>query len=195
MSLYVVAANQELLWKVISKNPYIENYFSQQNPDQKVIWFKNIISNFYHKYKDTKLSVTDLNSVNKETISFMIQNVREQMNPPINTPNNQQDYQPVNSYAISTPPIVKNNRQDIYANEFEQRQKEYERMNKRTVPEDINFTEKTEDTAIENMDTLIQQQLKQREYDMNNIPPPANMVSSTNTTPKLNNDNIVNNNK
>lgn len=180
MSLYVVSANQELLWNVISKNSYIQTFFSQYNPDTKVDWFKSIVSKFYDQYRNQKLTVNELNRVNKETISYMIQNIREQTttqsNPtsPINdTPN----VQAVNSYAINTPPVVTNNRQEIYANQFEQRQNEYAAMNKRNVPDDVNFAEKNDDGVIENMDTLVQQQLKQREYDMNNIPPPINMGS------------------
>ena len=147
MSLYVVSANQELLWNVISKNSYIQTFFSQYNPDTKVDWFKSIVSKFYDQYRNQKLTVNELNRVNKETISYMIQNIREQTttqsNPtsPINdTPN----VQAVNSYAINTPPVVTNNRQEIYANQFEQRQNEYAAMNKRNVPDDVNFAEKND---------------------------------------------------
>ena len=178
MSLYVVSANQELLWNVISKNSYIQTFFSQYNHDTKVDWFKSIVSKFYDQYRNQKLTVNELNRVNKETISYMIQNIREQTNStsnptsPINATN---AVQPVNSYSINTPPVVTNNRQEIYANQFEERQNEYAAMNKRNVPDDVNFAEKNDDRVIENMDTLVQQQLKQREYDMNNIPPPVNM--------------------
>lgn len=191
MSLYVVSTNQELLWNVISKNSYIQTFFSQYNPDRKIEWFKTIISNIYEKYKNRNLTVTELNSINKETISYMIQNVREQTNSisaPTSPNNNNPDIQSVNSYTINTPPIIKNNQQDIYANQFEQRQKEYELMNKRKIPDSVDFTEKLDDDGvIENMDTLVQQQLKQREYDMNNIPPPANIVSQQNQTNISNN--------
>ena len=176
MSLYVVSENQELLWNVISKNSYIQTFFSKYNPDTKVNWFKTIVSKFYDQYRNQKLTVNYLNRVNKETISYMIQNIREQTNTssnptsPINYTN---AVQPVNSYAINTPPIVTNNRQELYANQFEQRQSEYAAMTKRNIPDDVNFTENNDDGVIENMDTLVQQQLKQREYDMNNIPPPT----------------------
>ena len=178
MSLYVVSENQELLWNVISKNSYIQTFFSKYNPDTKVNWFKTIVSKFYDQYRNQKLTVNDLNRVNKETISYMIQNIREQTNTssnPTSPINDTNAVQPVNSYAINTPPIVTNNRQELYANQFEQRQSEYAAMTKRNIPDDVNFTENNDDGVIENMDTLVQQQLKQREYDMNNIPPPVNM--------------------
>lgn len=189
MSLYVVSENQELLWNVISKNSYIQTFFSQYNPDTKVDWFKSIVSKFYDQYRNQKLTVNDLNRVNKETISYMIQNIREQTNTqsnPTSPVNDTNMIQPVNSYTINTPPIVTNNRQELYANQFEQRQSEYAAMTKRNIPDDVNFAEKNDDGVIENMDTLIQQQLKQREYDMNNIPPPTS--SQTNTPTILSNE-------
>ena len=192
MSLYVVSANQELLWNVISKNSYIQTFFSRYNPDTKVDWFKTIVSKFYDQYRNQKLTVNDLNRVNKETISYMIQNIREQTNStskPTSPINDGPTVQPVNSYSINTPPIVTNNQQEIYANKFEQRQNEYTAMNKRSVPDDVDFAEKNDDGVIENMDILVQQQLKQREYDMNNIPPPINMGSHTKQPNILSNEN------
>lgn len=196
MSLYVVSENQELLWNVISKNSYIQTFFSKYNPDTKVNWFKTIVSKFYDQYRSQQLTVNDLNRVNKETISYMIQNIREQTNTssnPTSPINDTNAVQPVNSYAINTPPIVTNNRQELYANQFEQRQSEYAAMTKRNIPDDVNFTENNDDGVIENMDTLVQQQLKQREYDMNNIPPPTSsqikpLISPSNEggRPKLN---------
>jgi len=186
MSLYVVSENQELLWNVISKNSYIQTFFSKYNPDTKVDWFKSIVSKFYDQYRNQKLTVNDLNRVNKETISYMIQNIREQINTqsnPTSPVNDTNMVQPVNSYTINTPPIVSNNRQELYANQFEQRQNEYAAMTKRNIPDDVNFAEKNDDGVIENMDTLIQQQLKQREYDMNNIPPPMSSQTNTSTIP------------
>jgi len=182
MSLYVVSANQELLWNVISKNSYIQTFFSRYNPDTKVEWFKKIVSKFYDQYRTQQLTVNDLNRVNKETILYMIQKIREQTNStsnPTSPINDTPNVQAVNSYSINTPPIVTNNQQEIYANQFEQRQNEYTAMNKRSVPDDVDFAEKNDDGVLENMDILVQQQLKQREYDMNNIPPPINMGSQT----------------
>jgi hypothetical protein len=107
MSLYVVSANQELLWNVISKNSYIQTFFSRYNPDTKVEWFKQIVSKFYDQYRTQQLTVNDLNRVNKETISYMIQNIREQTNStsnPTSPINDAPNVQAVNSYSINTPP-------------------------------------------------------------------------------------------
>jgi len=177
MSLYVLPENQELLWNVISKNIYIRDFFAPYNAEKKNEWFKMIIRTFYDKYKNRHLTVNDLNNVNKETISYMIQNVREQMNQPVaktSSPDNKTpSYQPVNSYSITTPPIVADTRQEVYAKEFEQRQIEYENLKKKTVPENVDFTEKAEDGVIQNMDELIKIQMEQRAYERSLIPPPT----------------------
>ena len=182
MSLYVLPENQELLWNVISKNIYIQDFFAPYNPEKKNEWFKSIIRNFYERYKMQKLTVADLNTVNKETITYMIQNVREQIGQPVaktTTPTQASpSYQPANSYAIPTPPIVPDTRQDIYAKEFEQRQQEYANLNKKVAPANVNFTEKADDGVIQNMDELVKQQMQQRAYEMSLIPPPpVNKVS------------------
>jgi len=187
MSLYVVPENQELLWNVISKNAYIQDFFAPYNPEKKNEWFKAIIRTFYERYKLQKLTVADLNAVNKETITYMIQNVREQISQPVAkttaptqaTPS----YQPANSYAIPTPPIVPDTRQDIYAKEFEQRQQEYANLNKKVAPANVNFTEKADDGVIQNMDELVKQQMQQRAYEMSMIPPPVNKVSQLASVP------------
>ena len=197
MSLYVLPENQELLWNVISKNIYIQDFFAPYNPEKKNEWFKAIIRSFYERYKLQKLTVADLNTVNKETISYMIQNVREQINQPVAkttaptqaTPS----YQPANSYSIPTPPIVPDTRQDIYAKEFEQRQQEYANLNKKVVPANVNFTEKADDGVIQNMDELVKQQMQQRAYEMSMIPPPINKVSQPATQPSPVNTFVQNN--
>ena len=180
MSLYVVPDNQELLWNVISKNIYIQDFFAPYNPDKKIEWFKTIIRTFYEKYKMQKLTVADLNTINKETISYMIQKIRLQINEQVakTTPPSQTtpSYDPVNSYTIATPPIVPDPRQDIYAKQFEQRQQEYANLNKKHVPADVDFTEKMDDGVLQNMDELVKQQMQQRAYEMSMIPAPTNIA-------------------
>lgn len=182
MSLYVVQENQELLWNVISKNIYIRDYFAPYNSEKKNEWFKTIIRMFYEKYKTQNLTVADLNNVNKETISYMIHNVREQINQSVaktSAPTQSvPSYQPANSYGIHTPPIVPDTRQEIYAKEFEQRQLEYANLNKKPSPDKVDFAEKIEDGVIQNMDELVKLQMQQRAYEMTMIPPPINQTAT-----------------
>jgi hypothetical protein len=48
-------------------------------------------------------------------------------------------------------------------------------MNKRNEPDHVDFSEKVDDGVMLNMEDLIKQQMQQREYDMNNIPPPTTL--------------------
>lgn len=180
MALYVVKENQELLWNVINKNKSINEYF-QYNIEKKVDWFKDIIRIFYEKNKLQNISVQDLNKINKETITYMISTIK---NHPTQNQQIETSVKPIDQYQqvgsmISTPPIVPDTRQEIYAQQYEQRQEEYQKMTKRTVPENVDFAEKIEDGVINNMDELVKQQMKQREYELQNIPPPTKPVTDT----------------
>ena len=192
MALYVVPENQELLWNVIGKNKQIQQHFNGYNPDTKVEWFKNIIRTFYEKYKTENIKVNDLNKINKETITYMLGNIREQNNTPVNEPVIN-PYQPSNS-MISTPPIVADTRQDEYVRQFDHRQNVYNEMNKKNVPDNVDFAEKIEDGVIHNMDDLLKQQIAEREYEMNNIPPPSKPIGEiiNSIPPKLQIDNSSN---
>jgi hypothetical protein len=177
MSLYVVLENQELLWNVINKNQQVVQYFSQFYPAKMNEWFRIIIQSFYEKYKSQNITAIELNKINKETILHMIESVRNLINTPVtgttakSTTEPLLSYQPTQGMTITTPPIVPDTRQDTTVTQFEQIQLEYKQMNKRKEPDIVDFSEKVDDGVMLNMDDLIKQQMQQREYDMNNIPP------------------------
>jgi hypothetical protein len=177
MSLYVVKENQDLLWNVINKNQQVRQYFAQFNPENMHEWFKTIIRSFYEKYKNRNITATELNNINRETILHMIESIRSRINAPVSDTITESatkplpSYQPTPGMSISTPPIVPDTRQDTMATQFEQIQLEYTQMNKRKEPDLVDFSEKADDGVMLNMDDLIKQQMQQREYDMNNIPP------------------------
>lgn len=173
MSLYVVPENQELLWNVINKNIFVQQYFSKFPPEKQHQWFQSIIRIFYEKYKTSTISVNDLHVINRETMSYMIENIR------------QLSIQPAPITTVQTPPHIPENKQDAYNNEFHQRQQEYKQMVERKTPEGIDFREKTADTAISNMDELIKQHTQQRAAELNQYspPPPQAQVASAQQAP------------
>jgi hypothetical protein len=160
MSLYVVPENQELLWNVINKNVFVQQYFSKFPPEKQHQWFQSVIRNFYEKYKTSTISVNDLHTINRETMSYMIENIR------------QLSMQPAPITTVQTPPHIPENKQDAYNNEFQHRQQEYKQMVERKTPEGIDFREKTADTAISNMDELIRLHTQQRANELNQYSPP-----------------------
>jgi hypothetical protein len=173
MALYITNRNQDILWNAIRTNTYLEQYFSRYDPSHKSQWFRDIIGTIYEKHKYHSLSVSELQAINRETISYMIDDVKRR-----NTALPQQStstYSAIDSQnktnsftTINTPPVEKNNRKDIYASEFDVRQKEYQSMVEKKVPEEVDFRDKiqAEDTIITNMDELVKKHLFEREKEL-----------------------------
>ena len=164
MSQYVTPESQKLLWNVISKNPIVNDFFLS-NPYKKDEWFKSIIRMFYDQNTGRVLNQTDLLMLNKTTISYMIQNVKEstaqttQKNAPI-----QLDQNFLKPYSITE------NKVEKIGNQFEQKQVEYNSLFDRKVPEAPEFSEK-QDKPLSNMDELIQQHLREREEELRKYAP------------------------
>ena len=162
MSQYVTTENQKLLWNVISKNPIVNDFFST-NPYQKDEWFKSIIQMFYDKNTGRVLNQTDLLMLNKTTISYMIQNIKEKT---LQKPSAQiqLDQNFLKPYSITE------NKVEKIGNQFEQKQVEYNSLFDRKVPEAPEFSEK-QDKPLSNMDELIQQHLREREEELRKYAP------------------------
>ena len=151
---YVHPENQKLLWNTIQKTPIFNNLGSRQTQ-----WFKSVIQHFYEEYPNAKLIKTkdELQTINRATISFMVNSLKEQLV--------QKPQQPVNASLPST--TGSNERMSYYNDQFNNRQKEYESMNSKPLPPSNDIvSEKISDEAITNMDELIRQQIEQRELEM-----------------------------
>ena len=204
MSLYITTKNQDILWNAICRNTYIEQYFSKYDPSHKSQWFRDIIGIIYEKHKYHSLSVSELQRINRETISYMTDDVKQRnithlpQPPPSSTYSTIDSQEKMNRFAtIDTPPVEKNNRKDIYANEFDERQKEYQAMVKQKVPEEVDFRDKGQgdDTIITNMDELVKQHLLERENVLllhkytesieSNIVPPTQQVLQIDTSSNI----------
>lgn len=183
---YIEHNNQTILWNTIKSIDLLNEIFGD-NPNSenmKISWFKNIIETMYSSIpRNTGYDPSALNAKNKETIGYMIDNLKTMKNTKINK--NMQPIQP----AIQNQFIGKNaptsiysrngtNRSDAFLANFSERQKEYETMIKKPTPPNENiFENKIEDTAISNMDELIKQHLKQREDELSMYALPAPPLS------------------
>jgi hypothetical protein len=164
MALYVSAQNQKLLWEVLHKNELVNRvFYSPSNQRQKEDWFKSVVQLFYEQNKYRNITKRDLNEVNRETLIYMTNKLREHLTPktaPLTNANN-----------ISTPPIVPDNREDFFNQQFTARQKEYEQMNEKKVPENVDFGDKLDDQPISNMEDLIKQHMQMRENELKQYSP------------------------
>ena len=183
MSLLVHPENQQLIWNIINNNPFVIQFF-QSNPDMnKENWFKSTMEHFYNLHRDKNIDKLQLNQLNKEVLTHMIQTLHTSSSnqpvkpePPIQSQptSSQQSYN-----TIQTPPIPENNQAQIYQNQFNEKKQEYSSMFDVTKPDDIDFREKETDTVLTNADELLQQQIKERNAYLNIHPSPSVDVSHT----------------
>lgn len=134
MSNFITYENQTLLWNTITNVPIFINNIPDQD---KTTWFKNIIGSIHQQYQHRYLSSQELHDLNKYTISYMINLLKQTNEMPMQT------------------------------NTFEEKQREYDNMKTKQTPPEPNFKEQIEDTAIENIDELIKLHQQQRQMDLN----------------------------
>jgi len=179
MSQFISPENQKLLWNTIQK---VNLFHAILTPQEQQIWFKQIVGLVYENNKNIQLNKFTLENLNKQTIQVMINNLKSR-NSDIspffgsNSPGSPQIQQKPNPFIEPASSVRIQPRLESYSHDFMARQKEYEEMTKKEKPEEpLSLTEKIEDTAIENMEELLQQHLKQRELDimpfLNNQPLP-----------------------
>ena len=174
MSAFVHPENQKIIWNIVNSNQYVKAYFNTNKNVSKESWFRGIIEKFYSQYQDKNLSLSELNQLNKEALSFMIQSIHNtapvfQNNPTTNQ--NNYNTNPIQKSEILTPPLVENTREQQSISAFNDRQQEYQNMMKKTVPQEIDFKEGDKDEAIHNMDDLIKQHMKERDEQLQIVPP------------------------
>lgn len=163
MSAFVHPENQKIIWNIVNSNRYVNAYFNTNKNISKETWFRDIIEKFYSQHQYKNLSMSELNQLNKETLSFMIQSIH-------NTgPASQNNF--IQKSEIITPPLVENTREQQSISAFNDRQQEYQNMMKKNVPQEIDFKEGDKDEAIQNMDDLIKQHMKERDEQLQIAPP------------------------
>lgn len=147
----------------------------ENTTDDREAWFKNIIQDIYDKNKNKSVSVQELRQLNKETISLMISRLKtSNLNGSVSnsflstTPitDTTREFS-LNDDKTATRNYMLEQKQDVLNNEFTNRQQEFESMMKPKSVTDIDFREKNDDDLpIENMEELLQTQMREREYDV-----------------------------
>lgn len=184
MNLYIHQENQQMLWDIMNKISMVNHFFKAYPPEQKERWFKSVIQMFYEKYAGKNITYNELQQINQETISYILNSIQEKTHParPIAEPTPSFAYQPP---ALAQPIPPRQDSKEAFLNkQFEVRQKEYTSMFDKPPPEQPNFTEKLEDTAISNMEELIQQQRRLRALDIQQYAPPPPIKIENQMTPE-----------
>jgi len=174
MSLLVHPENQQLIWDITNNNPFVVQFFQSNTHIKKEQWFRAVMEHFYNTYKGKQIDKTELNQLNKEVITYMIQSLQNMAPRPKPEP----EPEPARpTYTnIPTPPIPENNREELYRQQFMQKQQEYKTLLDKSKPAALDFREKEKDVAISNMEELIQKQMQERNAYMNLHPLPSQSV-------------------
>ena len=168
MNQYLNETNQNMIWKVINNAPQVIQYFKKYPPGTKEQWFQSIIKNVYYQFNGSNISLKELN---KRTLDFMLQSIEE---PPQQQQSfhlqQQQQYSPQTPQPSLKPSFVDQTnfvkpREQIVAEQFELRKKEYESMTKKTVPKP-EFTNAIKDEAINDIGSAVEEYMKQRNADI-----------------------------
>ena len=178
MSLYIREENQKLIWDSMNKIPQF-----QQFEGERESWFRSIIEQFYEHNKFKLLSVQELQQLNRDTVSYMIKDLKELRKRDTFQPS----HSPFMGFSEPTPiapQVIKfpsgnlegkaatrdymlEQKQEELNKHFSTRQQEYGEMLKRGPTQEVDFRATAgEDKPIENMEELMQQHLKQREYEL-----------------------------
>lgn len=187
MSLFVHPENQKILWNIINGNPFIIRYFETKPHQSKELWFKQSIEDFYTRLQGKNIDPNDLNNLNKEALTSMIQSVHlqnpqytahnsSQYTPPQEQVPSPQQYstihEPTNmmthSNTINTPGIVNESKEDIFNKQFQMRQQEYDNMLQRKTPNEIDFRETSNDEN-KDINELLERERREREELMKPI--------------------------
>jgi len=197
MSSYIHPENQELLWKIINKNPHINEMFSKLYPVERSTWFKSIIEKFYERIGNRYISTENLNIINKETLSYMIKysqtvnthellpETNQNMAPRQVIQGQQQQQQQQQVYQGYTNDLPSPKREEKVTQMANQYEKEYKTLLEKKDPQPIDFKEKIEDTAIQNMEELVERHKRERELEMNSFPVSTELLTTHNSPAKV----------
>ena len=182
MNLYSLPENQKLIWDTISKVQKFQE-MRKHDPKQCDVWFKDIIQIYYDKYQNTSINLNQLKVLNKDTIGFMLTNLKQQaIVRPLSVKNDFENnilsssstfsnsYSTIEPNSNETHNFISEQKQHKLNNEYQMRQQEYTTLFEKPKIQAIDFSEKNnEDKPIENIEELIKNQMLEREYDIQTI--------------------------
>jgi hypothetical protein len=192
MSLYIHQENQKLLWESMQQIPMFQDY-GKNNEGKKESWFRAIIEQFYESNKFKLLNMDELQQLNRDTVAYMIGDLKKQITQesqssyqgysasfsemsPLNEPKQLMPYTslPPENRDVTRNAILEKKQEQLNS-QFSMLQQEYGNMLKSGPDHEIDFSANNgEDKPIENIEKLMEDTIKQREYDLKSPPNPNN---------------------
>jgi len=173
MSRYLLPENKKALWGYMQKIPE----FQQSDHTVKDTLFRNTVYKIYHENEHRDLSISDLQSLNRDTIAQIVAQLRQPVVSPVS--NHFVSSSSLEPASYVSREYFAEQKQDEINRQFNERQKEYANMLSKNTPTNIDFREaKDIDKPIENMEELIRIQMMNRKLDVDIQPKPV-VQSST----------------
>jgi hypothetical protein len=168
--------------------------FSNEFPGKQEEWFRDIIQKFYESNKFKLLSVHELQQLNRDTVGYMMSELKELSFPSLAQPSAKTysfdamaqnegytSFTQGNSTQFSTKfpeSPLKSVTRDFMAEKkqeelnriFSERQKEYDVMNVKKPAHEVDFRMSLDEPPIENMDELIRHHMELRENSVKERP-------------------------
>jgi len=170
MSNFLFPENQLILWNYLQKYSQIDQYFYDcyQNPRQaKEKWFQNSVDAVYSSWAHKRINgIRTIEDLNKYAIGFMLEDAQAMIE--------RFHYDRSRGFY----PQNQNQNQNPMMREYEYRQKEYENLNEKKQPPKLGGVEQPKDEAIQDIQSLVEREKKEREREF--------QIISNNT-----NDNII----
>jgi hypothetical protein len=197
MSLYILPENQKLIWDSMSVLPQFQR-FSNEFPGKQEEWFRDIIQKFYESNKFKLLSVHELQQLNRDTVGYMMSELKELTFPStapqvstktysFDTMAQKEGYSSFTSFGDDSASNVSNRtmnskevtrdfisekKQEELNRIFSERQREYDVMNVKKPAHEVDFRMNIEEPPIENMDELIRHHMEYRENSLKDYAKP-----------------------
>ena len=168
--MFLHIENQTLLWNSLQKSPYIVE-FQQKYAAHRESWFRGIVEQFYTQWigagRPIPTAAKDLLEMNKHALKLMVSDLKRLLGYSASaSSNNGSASAPLASYDMG---FEKKQREDKWSSEFSQYQEEYNRiLASPALPRNVLPSEMT-DERITNMDELLAEHAKRREYDLSSI--------------------------
>ena len=175
INLFINQDNIKIIYNILVENNYSGlqdiykgNDINSYNRKKEAIEFFNM---YVNQFANTEAQTTEpLISLNKRFLQFLY--AKKSLFPHKNEQQKQDNqtnkFNQIYDQPVMTNEDIRNERKIKFEKELEQKQNEFLEHNNKKIPEKINFSDKTIDAPIKDMDIMLNNIIKLRKYD---IPP------------------------
>ena len=160
INAFLTNENASTLWEVLK-----ENAFKNKTPQEVVAInssFSQRMSGFFDEDRGNSKNLIELNK--KFIISFM-----KTPTTKVNTPLVQESLMPGNNRGLYKVEDIQEARLQQFGKQYEQRKQEFENSMTTRMPEPPKFTDNKSDSPLENVESLIAETMRQRNFDIEQI--------------------------